>query len=174
MAFKFDISSGEEILLKAAAIGAALLGVVSVYNFYINNIWQPKVEIIDIDYKDGIANLLIGGKPFTLRGDSSYLINNDWGIKFGFTPKASGKRVYDRIELLKRNMVQKVLDKSKETNMLAFTGFNEQTFFNDAFDGGKGVLVAKTKVAFTGNEDALVNDVYGVKEGDGFSIFNNK
>jgi hypothetical protein len=131
MAYKFDISKGEEILLKVASVGAALLGVVAVYSFYKNNIWKPKVNVKKVDFPNGIAELEVNGKPFILRGDSSYLIAFDWGIKFGFTVKANGQRVYDRIEILKRNMVQKVV---REAGEVSFTGFDEKTYWNDAFD----------------------------------------
>jgi hypothetical protein len=170
---QFDISKGEEFLLKAAGIGAAVLGIVSIFTFYKNNIWYPKVEVKDVDFSKGVANLVINGKPFVLRGDSSYLIAYDWGIKFGFTPTSNGIRTYDRIEILKRNMVQKVIRKADDKNMVGFTGFDERTFWNDAFDGGKGGLVAVQR-SFTGNESAMVNDVWGVKDGEGFSIFNGK
>ncbi len=131
MAYKFDISKGEEILLKIASVGAALLGIVAVYSFYKNNIWKPKVNVKKVDFANGIAELEVNGKPFILRGDSSYLIAFDWGIKFGFTVKANGQRVYDRIEILKRNMVQKVV---REAGEVSFTGFDEKTYWNDAFD----------------------------------------
>lgn len=172
MAYKFNISKGEEALLKAASIGAAILGVVAVYNFYKNNLWQPKIEIKDVDYDEGVANLVVNGKPFVLRGDSSYLIGYDWGIKFGYTPKGNVRKA-DRIEILKRGMVHKVLRKVDEKHEAGFTGFDERTFWNDAFDGGKGGLTAVAR-SFTGDENAIVNDVWGVKSGDGFSIFNNK
>jgi len=172
MAYKFNISKGEELLLKAASIGAAILGVVAVYNFYRNNLWQPKIEIKDVNYEDGIAKLVVNGKPFILRGDSSYLIGYDWGIKFGYTPKGTVRKA-DRIEILKRGMVHKVLRKVDEKHEAGFTGFDERTFWNDAFDGGKGGLTAVPR-SFTGDENAIVNDVWGVKSGDGFSIFNDK
>lgn len=131
MAYKFDISRGEEILFKVAGIGAAVLGIVSIYGFYKNNIWKPKVNVKKVDFQNGIAELELNGKPFILRGDSAYLIAFDWGIKFGFTVKSNGQRVYDRIEILKRNMVQKVVREAGEVN---FTGFDEKTYWNDAFD----------------------------------------
>lgn len=173
MAYKFDLSRGEELLLKAASVGAAILGVVAVYTFYKNNIWHPKIEVKDVDFKNGIANLEINGRPFVLRGDSSYLIAFDWGVKFGFTPTADGKRVYDRIEVLKRGMVHQVIRKADEKNMVGFTGFDEKTFWNDAFEGGKGAMTAQVQ-SFTGSEKAIVDDVWGVKDGEGFSIFNDK
>lgn len=131
MAYKFDISRGEEILLKAASIGAAVLAIVSVYSFYMNNIWKPKVDVKEVDFEKGVAKIEVNGKPFVLRGDSPFLIKFDWGIKFGFTFRPDGKRVYDRIEILKRNMVEKVIREAGEVN---FTGFDEKTFWNDAFD----------------------------------------
>ena len=173
MAYKFDLSRGEELLLKAASVGAAILGVVAVYTFYKNNIWHPKIEVKDVDFKNGVANLEINGRHFVLRGDSSYLIAFDWGVKFGFTPTADGKRVYDRIEVLKRGMVHQVIRKADEKNMVGFTGFDEKTFWNDAFEGGKGAMTAQVQ-SFTGSEKAIVDDVWGVKDGEGFSIFNDK
>ena len=149
MDYKFNISKGEEILLKIASVGAALLGVVAVYSFYKNNIWKPKVNVKSVDFSNGVANLEINDKPFVLKGDSSYLIAYDWGIKFGYTLKSDGRRVYDRIEILKRNMVQKVV---REAGEVSFTGFDEKTFWNDAFEGGKGGLVA-VQQPFTGSNN---------------------
>lgn len=170
MDYKFDISRGEEMLLKAASIGAAILGVVAVYSFYKNNIWKPKIVVKKVDYPNAYAELEINGKPFIVRGDSSYLISYDWGVRLGFTPKADGKRYADRIEVLKRNLVKDVLRNPEE---VAFTGFDEKTFWNDAFEGAKGGLVAVPR-NFTGSEEAITNDVWGVKDGEGFSIFKDK
>lgn len=106
---KFSLKTGEEILLKSASIGVAILGIVSVYTFYRNNIWTPKVEVIDVDFDKQIANLKINNKPYTLVGDSAYLISNDWGVKFGFTFKPTGQRVSDRIEITKKGLVWKYI-----------------------------------------------------------------
>lgn len=168
-----NITKGEEILLKAASVGAAVLGLIGVYNFYKNNIWHPKIEVISVDFNKGVANLKINGKPFVLRGDSSYLIAYDWGIKFGFLPTNDGRRVYDRIEVLKRNMVHQVIRKADDEGVMNFVGVNESTFWNDAFEGDKGGLVAVAS-NFTGNEKILTQDVWGVKSGDGFSLFQEK
>lgn len=149
MAYKFDISKGEEVLLKAASIGAAVLAIVSVYSFYMNNIWKPKVDVKEVDFEKGIAKINVNGKPFVLRGDSPFLIKFDWGIKFGFTFRPDGRRVYDRIEILKRNMVQKVI---RDIGEVKFTGFDEKTYWNDAFDGGKGGLVAVQR-SFNANDN---------------------
>ena len=62
------------------------------------------------------------------------MIDFDWGIKFGFTYLPSGVRVYDRIEITKRGMVHEVLRQTPSESPLAFTGFSEENYWNDAFN----------------------------------------
>lgn len=131
---KSTFSTTSAVFLKIAAISTAALALVGVYTFYRNNLWHPKVIINSIDYKNGVANLTINGKEFILRGDSTFLIDYDWGIKFGYTYMPDGKRVYDRIEVTKRGMVHEVLRQTDSPSALAFTGFNEQNYWNDAFN----------------------------------------
>jgi hypothetical protein len=131
---KSTFGKTSSFFLKLAAISTAALAVVNVYSFYRNNIWHPKVVINSIDYANGVANLTINGKRFVLRGDSLFLIDFDWGIKFGFTFLADGKRMYDRIEITKRGMVHEVLRQTETPSTLAFTGFSEQNYWNDAFN----------------------------------------
>lgn len=134
MAYKFDISQGEELLLKVAGISAAIVAIFSLWTFYKNNIWHPKVEVKSVDFQKGIAELEINGKPKTIKGDSPYAIGFDWGIKFGYTFKGNGKRVYDRIEILKKGQVDSVIKKAEGEEMSSFTG-NEATYYDDAFMG---------------------------------------
>ena len=72
-----DLTKYESIFLKIAGISTAALGIFAAYSFYKNNVWQPKVQILDVDYKAGKADLVINGKPFILYGDSTYLIGYD-------------------------------------------------------------------------------------------------
>ena len=103
------VTDKKGILAKIATISVTMIAIVNLVNFYKNNIQKPKVEIIDTDYIKGIANLKINGKDFILRGDSSYLIEGDWGIRFGTTFDKTAKTNYNRIELLKRGMVYKII-----------------------------------------------------------------
>jgi hypothetical protein len=146
MDFKFDISQGEEVLLKVAAISAAIVGIATAFSFYKNNLWHPKIIVQSVDFNKGVAQLLINDKPFVLRGDSSYLIGFDWGIKFGVITLPNGSKKYDRIEVLKRNLVEQVIRKA---------------------DDGK-------IVNFTGSEDAILNGVWGVKSDTAFDVFEDK
>jgi hypothetical protein len=131
---KTTLSTTSSIFLKIAAISTATLALIGIYTFYKNNIWHPKVVVNSIDYPNGIADLSINGKKFILRGDSLFLIDFDWGIKFGYTFLNGGKRVYDRIEVTKRGMVHEVIRQADSPSSLDFTGFNEQTYWNDAFN----------------------------------------
>jgi len=128
-----NLSEVQKRVIGIASISVAVLALVNAYAFYKNNLWSPKIEIEDIDYKNGIAKLSISGKPFILRGDSSFLIGYDWGIRFGAT-QVGNKRVYDRIEVLKRNLVHKVLRTKEDEH--DFTG-NEATFWDNVFFGNK-------------------------------------
>lgn len=132
----FNLSDAQKKVLGIASFSVAILALFNAYAFYKNNIWQPSIEVVDVDYKKGIANLIINGKPFVLKGDSNYLIGFDWGIKFGYTYIGT-KRNYDRIEILKRNMVHKVLRMADEKHG-NFVG-NEQTYWDDTFFGDKSL-----------------------------------
>lgn len=131
----FNLTDVQKRVIGIASLSVAVLALVNAYAFYKNNLWSPTIKIVSIDYKNGIAELIINDKPFRLRGDSSFLIGYDWGIRFGAT-QINGKRVYDRIEVLKRNLVHKVLRDVKDSH--GFTG-DEATFWDDAFFGDKSI-----------------------------------
>ena len=130
---KSTFSRTSAVFLKIAAISTAALAFVGLYTFYRNNLWHPKVIINSVDYVNGVANLTINGKEVVLRGDSTFLIDYDWGIKFGYTYLPDGKRVYDRIEVTKRGMTNEVVRQTDSPSKLAFTG-NQETFWNKTFD----------------------------------------
>ena len=152
---KTTFSKTNSFFLKLAAFSTTALAIFGAYSFYKNNVWHPRIEIISIDYANGVANLKINGKEFVLRGDSTYIISYDWGIRFGYTFLANGVRMYDRIEVTKRNMVHQIIRQSDSPSVLAFNGENpslhkkthknlvfghtgfvgdESTFWNEAFD----------------------------------------
>jgi hypothetical protein len=122
-----DIKFGKtsQVLLKVAALSTATLAVIGVYTFYRNNIWHPKVDVLDVDFKNGIARLNVNGKPFTLKGDSQYLVAANYGVKFGYTYLENGKRVYDRIEILKNGLVQSVIKEAQGEEMPSANGKTE-------------------------------------------------
>ena len=129
----FNLTDVQKRIIGIASLSVAVLALVNAYAFYKNNLWSPTIKIVSIDYKNGVAELIIDGKPFKLRGDSSFLIGFDWGIRFGST-QVGNKRVDDRIEILKRNLVHKVLRDVNDSH--GFTG-DEKTFWDDVFLGNK-------------------------------------
>jgi hypothetical protein len=120
-----DLNKYESIFLKLAGISTAALGIFAAYGFYKNNVWSPKIIVDEVDYANGKAKLIINGKRFILSGDSSYLIGFDWGIRFGTSFTNTGRRFYDRIEILKRNMVHKVIRQRGDEHSFAgsYEGF---------------------------------------------------
>jgi hypothetical protein len=131
---KSTFNKTSAVFLRIAAISTAALALVGLYTFYRNNLWHPKVIINSVDYANGVAKLTINGKEVILRGDSTFLIDYDWGIKFGYTYLPDGKRIYDRIEVTKRGMVHEVVRQTETPSTLAFTGFSEENYWNDAFN----------------------------------------
>jgi hypothetical protein len=138
------LSKANSVFLKIAAISTGIVAVFGLYSFYKNNVWSPEIKVDSVDYDKGVANLTINGKPFILRGESSYLIAYDWGIKFGTSIQPNGQRFFDRIEILKRGLVHKILRNKDEQH------------------------------SFTGSEQAIVSGVWGVPKSAGFDVFQNK
>ena len=138
------LSRANSVFLKIAAISTGIVAVFGLYSFYKNNIWSPTIRVDSVDYNKGIANLTINGKAFVLRGESSYLIAYDWGVRFGTSIQPNGMRYFDRIEILKRNLVHKILRNKDEIH------------------------------SFTGSEQAIVSGVWGVPKSAGFDVFQDK
>lgn len=132
-----------KVFLKIAAYSTAVFALINVYQFYKNNIWHPKIEVLDVDFDKGVAHLMINGKKFTLRGDSVYLIDSDWGLKFGHTFTKDNKRIYDRIEVIKKDKVHSVIKEAEVPKTANFTA-NEKTYYEDTFMGFIKPANAKT------------------------------
>jgi hypothetical protein len=131
MDFKFNQAS--QVLLKIAAVSTATFAVVSIWTFYKQNIWFPKIVLKDVDYNKGVANLDVNGKPLHLEGNSTYGIGSSFGLKFGSTNNTQGKELYDRIEIVKNGLVRGIINEQGDV-MKSFTA-NERTYYNDVFNG---------------------------------------
>jgi hypothetical protein len=129
----FQFNKASQVLLRVAAIGTATLAIVSVYTFYRQNIWFPKITLVDVDYNKGIANLIVNKKPLRLEGNSAYSAGSSFGIQFGTTNDTDGRRAYDRIEIVKNGLVRGVINKNGEV-LKSFTA-NEKTYYDDVFNG---------------------------------------
>lgn len=102
-----------KIVLKVVAIATIFTALGGAYYFFINNVWKPNVKVLNVDFDNGFATVeLPFGKKVDIYGDSQFLINGDWGVKFGSINK-EGKVSYENIQLLKHGLVVEYLDVSK-------------------------------------------------------------
>ncbi len=94
------------MLLTIGVIAGASVAIVNLYMVMRNNLWAPKVTILNYNFEQAVANVVINGEPKTLIGDSTVWAGASFGIRFG-TKNTSGE--YTSIELIKNQMVYKVL-----------------------------------------------------------------
>lgn len=107
---KVRLTRTNEIIIKVAAIIGAITVIAGGYTFYINQMWKPKVEILSVDFNQGILQFKFQGKTHQVYGDSNFYLAGDWSIQLGST-NLSGSSKYDRIQLLKKGMVVEYLTK---------------------------------------------------------------
>ena len=107
------LSKGADILIKTAAIAAAVTALGAGYVFVLNYIYKPSVEILEADFVKGTARIKVKGlfpQIISIDGDTIYGIIGDWGVRFG-TLLIDGKLIYNRIELVRKQMVVEYLNK---------------------------------------------------------------
>jgi hypothetical protein len=108
---KIRLGDTGNVLLKVAGIVGAITVIAGGYTFYLNHLWKPKIEVLEVDFEKGKAKVKMGGnwgKILDIDGDTLFLLAGDWGIKFG-TILQDGKTVYDRLELVRKGMVYEYL-----------------------------------------------------------------
>jgi hypothetical protein len=112
---KINLSKGTNVLIKAAAIAAAIVSLGAGYTFFLSYVYKPKVEVLDVDFTLGKARLKILGafpKIVEIDGETIYGIAADWGVRLG-SVNVAGQTRYNRIELVRKNMVVEYLNKPK-------------------------------------------------------------
>jgi len=107
---KLNFSKTTNVLIRIAAIVGAVTVLAGGYTFYLNYVWKPKVQVLEVDFNEATAKLKFGSKILELEGDALFLLGGDWGVKFGSTSKF-GTTIYDRIELIRKGMVYEYLKK---------------------------------------------------------------
>jgi hypothetical protein len=113
---KIKLSRGTNVLIKAAAIAAAVVSLGAGYTFFLSYIYIPKVEVLEVDFSIGKARLRILSlfpKIIEIDGETIYQIAADWGVRLG-SVNVAGVTKYNRIELVRKNMVVQYLNKPKE------------------------------------------------------------
>lgn len=112
---KVTVSKGTDVLIKAAAVAAAIVSLGAAYSFFINYFYVPKVEVVDVDFSVGTARIRILGlypRIIEIKGETIYQISGDWGVRLG-SSLIVGETKYNRIELVRRGMVVEYLQNPK-------------------------------------------------------------
>ena len=110
---KIKLTKTSDIVIKMAAIAAAITAIAGGYAFALNYVWQPTVVVKSVDFDKGVATLEVGEifkKVIEISGDTTYQIAGDWGVRFA-TVLVGDKPVYNRLELVRKQMVFKYLSK---------------------------------------------------------------
>jgi hypothetical protein len=108
---KFD--KGTSVLIKTAAIGAAIISLGAVYTFFLSYVYKPKIEVLEVDFSVGKALIRVFGlfsQIIEINGETTYSIAGDWGVRLG-SVNIGGTTKYNRVELVRRNMVVEYLYK---------------------------------------------------------------
>lgn len=113
---KLKLNRGTDVLIKAAAIAAAIVSLGAAYTFFLSYIYKPKVEVLEVDFTVGKARIRILGtfpQIIEIDGETTYGIAGDWGVRFG-SITIDGLTKYNRLELVRKNMVVEYLNKPKK------------------------------------------------------------
>jgi hypothetical protein len=110
---KLKLSKTSGVIVKIAAVAAAVTAIGAGYAFYINFLWKPYVEVLEVDFVKGTARIK-HGKLFpeiiNITGETIYQIAGDWGIRIGSVLNSGGTK-YNRVELVRKQMVVEYLTK---------------------------------------------------------------
>jgi hypothetical protein len=87
------------------------------YWFIKNNLWRPKVSVINADYDKGVADISIKGKTKRLYINSTLWAGGDWGVRFGTITLPNGNQYPNRIELIRNNLVFETIAKTDVINV---------------------------------------------------------
>lgn len=102
-----------KLILKVVAFATVITALSGAYFFLVNNVWKPKVIVLDADLENGFATLeLPFGNIVEINGTSEFLVIGDWGVRFGTIVK-NGKQSYENLQLLRKGLVVEYLDISE-------------------------------------------------------------
>lgn len=87
------------------------------YWFYKNNLWRPKVSVINADYDKGVADISVNGQTKRLYVNSTLWAGGDWGIRFGSITLSNGNQYPNRIELVRNALVFDTIAKTDTINL---------------------------------------------------------
>lgn len=87
---------------RIAAVVGTLMVIAGGVVFVRNNIWKPKVKIIDVDFDKGEAMIQIGRTNRKIYTGSITNVGAGWGVRFS--------QDNSKLELVKNNLVFNIID----------------------------------------------------------------
>ena len=105
---KLKLSTTTDIIIKVAAVVAAITAIGGGYVFYQTYLYRPIIQVLTVDFTLGTATITYNKTTILIEGDATYSLNGQWGVKFG-SKYFDGKLVYDRLELVRQGMVYEYL-----------------------------------------------------------------
>ena len=109
---KVKLSKTTDIIIKVAAVIAAITAIGGGYSFFEKYLYKPTIRVVSIDFKNGVAVINWKGNNITIEGDATYSLNGQWGVRFGIK-YVNGVAVYDRLDLVREGMVYKYLSSTE-------------------------------------------------------------
>lgn len=100
-----------QLISTVAIIAAAIVTIANIYPFILNTFWKPKVQVLSVDFQNGIAQINVNGKEKTLYENSTMAAGASWGIRFAKDGKSD--KDANRIELVKNDLVEDIISVKK-------------------------------------------------------------
>lgn len=105
-----SVSKSLTVLNTTILIVAGLSAIGTVYWFWRNNLWRPKVKVNSVDYTKGHAELLVNGKTKKLYVNEVLNAGGEWGLRFAGITTPTNATYYNRIELVRNNLTYSIID----------------------------------------------------------------
>ena len=76
---EIKISKTTNVLLQIAAVVGAITILAGGYTFYLNYVWKPKIEVLEVDFNEATAKLKFGKKTLEFYLDGKF-ISTDYSM----------------------------------------------------------------------------------------------
>ena len=100
------LSRVKTFFVEFGAVATALATIGTCYFLFMNNIWKPKVELLSVDYENGVAIISVNGVQAALYKNEKYAVGWGWSIQFG----TDYDKNVQRVELVKDDATHEVLN----------------------------------------------------------------
>lgn len=105
------IKKNTSTISKIVAVMAPVAAIVYGVHWYLDNIWQPRIKLDDVNYEKLVAKIIVNGHERVLYAGSTIAAGFGWGVRFaGINPEDP-----DRIEVTRYDLTYKTIS-TKDIN----------------------------------------------------------